>query len=119
MRIAYSKVQIKRIFFHKSLVVKRLWVNPGSRSLLARQLGLPLHMLTVITLEPINSCPVALPSAKGFGWGLARSSLASWPILHIGLLQVLLLTRLIRILTLPLPFYFRYHGVEMFIRTEK
>ena len=34
-----------------------------------------LHMLT-ITLEPIKSCLVALPSPKGFGRGLARSSLA-------------------------------------------
>ena len=64
MRIAYSKVQ-KRTFFHKSLVLKRLRVSPGSRSFLGRPLGFPLHMLTVITLEPIKGCPVALPSPKG------------------------------------------------------
>ena len=40
MKIAYSKVQIKRTFFH---------------------VRLPLHVLTVITLEPITSCPGALP----------------------------------------------------------
>ena len=40
-------------------------VGPGSRSFLARPFGLPLHMLTVITLEPINSCPVALLLPKG------------------------------------------------------
>ena len=48
-------------------------------------------MLTVITLETIKSCPVALPSPKGFGQGLAR---------------VLLLTRKFRTLTLPPPFCF-------------
>ena len=68
MRIEYSKVQ-KCAFFHKSFVLKRLLVSPGSRSFLSLPLGLPLRMLTVITLEPINSCPMALPSPKGFGWG--------------------------------------------------
>ena len=68
---SYSKVQ-KSTFFHKSLVLKRLRVSPGSRSFLARPLRLPLHMPTVIILEPIKSCPVALPSPKGFGRDLTR-----------------------------------------------
>ena len=100
--IAYSKVKINRTFFHKSLVLKRLLVSPGSRSFVARPLWLPLHMLAVITLEPINSCPVALPSPKGFGWDLAR------PLAHLPrrLARVLLLTRIIRNLILPSPFCF-------------
>ena len=88
MRIAYNKVQ-KRTFFHKSLVLKRLRGSTGSRSFLARPLGFPLHMLTVITLEPIKSCPVAPPSPKGLGRGLAR------PLAHTPrrLARVLLLER--------------------------
>ena len=79
MRIAYSKVQIKRKFFHKSLVLKRLRVSSRSRLFLSRPLGLPPHMLTVITLDSINSGPVALPSRKELGQGLAPSSLATFP----------------------------------------
>ena len=67
MRIAYSKVQ-KRTFFHKSLVLQRLLVSLGSRS----PLGLPLHMLRVITLEPIKSYLVAHPFAEGV-WAGSRS----------------------------------------------
>ena len=84
MRIAYSKAQITRTFFHTSLVLKWLGVSPGFRSLLARPLGLPLHMLAVITFAAINSCPVAFISPKEFGRGLTRSSQALWPISHVG-----------------------------------
>ena len=54
-------------FFRKLLVLERSRVSPEFRSFLARSLGLPLHILTVITLQPINSCPVALPSPNRFG----------------------------------------------------
>ena len=69
-------------------------------------------MLTVMTLEPINICPVALPSPKGFGQGLAR------PLAHPPhrLVRVLLLMRLIRTLILLPPFCFRY-GV-LFLRLK-
>ena len=61
MRIAYSKVEIERTFFHKSLVLKRLRGCPRSHSFLVRPLRLPPHVLMVISLEPITSCTVALP----------------------------------------------------------
>ena len=94
MRIRYSKVQ-KHTFFNKSLVLKRLRESPGSRSP-------TLNMLTVITREPIKSCPVALPLPKGFGRGLAR------PLTNRQrrFARVLLLTRKFRTLTLPPPFCF-------------
>ena len=78
----------------------RLRESPVSRSFLARPLGLPLHILTVMALEPIKSCPVALPSPKGLWRGLACSALAlTYPPRLLA--RVLLLTRKFRAVTLP------------------
>ena len=112
MRIAYNKVQIKCTLFHKSLVLywklvlKRLRISPGSRSLPRTSTS---HAHTMITLEPINSCPVALLSPKGFGRGLAR------PLAHPPrrFARVMLLMRFI-----CHRHFVLYHEVEMFIRTK-
>ena len=63
MRIAYSNVQYSLSFTSYKFCNGFGYV----RSFLARSLGLPIHMLTVITLQPINSCPVALHSPNRFG----------------------------------------------------
>ena len=69
-------------------------------------LGLPLHMLTVITLEPINSCSFGPPFAEGV-WAGSRSFLAR-PLTPPPrqLARVLLLTRKFRTLILQSPFCF-------------
>ena len=50
-------------------------IQQGSKAYVLSQV-ISLETGTVITLEPIKSCTAALPSPKGFGRGLARSSLA-------------------------------------------
>ena len=72
---------------------------------LAHSSGLPLHMQTVITLEPIKSCPVTLPWTKEFLRGLARSSLATRPI-TTSACSGIVVTRKFQTLTLPSPICF-------------